>query len=204
MIQAPNFGDLEVLGLIHGFGERSSTYPEGIRTAKQIHSDLIQDAGGPLGEGDALVSNQHGVLIGVRTADCVPVLIVDPTTHALAVIHAGWRGTARGIAAATVRDISIRWGIDPRNIRAAIGPAIGVCCYEVGPEVARHFGIATDQVVHLDLAGINEMQLRLAGVNNIWKSGECTFCTADRFYSYRRERDRAGRMLSFIGWRDTR
>jgi hypothetical protein len=95
--------------------------------------------------------------------------------------------------------LSTLWKTDPANIRGAIGPAIGVCCYEVGPEVAERFGIGTGAKVHLDLASINERQLRAAGVTNIWKSGECTFCRADRFFSYRRERERAGRMMSIIG-----
>lgn len=200
MIIAPNFADLEASGLRHGFGERSSRYPEGIRTARQIHSDIIQDAGTPLGEGDALLSNHSGVLVGVKTADCVPILIVDPSTHSVAAIHAGWRGTALGIAAAAVRDMSTRWRIDPSGLRAAIGPAIGVCCYEIGPEVAHRFGIETHKPVHLDLRAINEMHLRHAGLSNIWKSELCTFCAASRFFSWRRERENAGRMLSFIGW----
>jgi len=70
----------------------------------------------------------------------------------------------------------------------------------VGPEVALRFGIRVSVPVHLDLPTINEMQLRAAGVSDIWKSGECTFCSVDRFYSFRRERERAGRMLSFVGW----
>jgi len=200
VIKAPNFADLECLGLMHGFGERSSTYPEGITTAKQVHSALVQDAAGPLGAGDALISAQSGVIVGVKTADCVPILLVDPSTRTVAAVHAGWRGTADSIAAATVRALGVGWKTDPRNLRAAIGPSIGRCCYEVGPEVARRFGIAVSHPVHLDLSGINEMQLRAAGVSNIWLSGECTFCAADRFYSFRREREQAGRMLSFIGW----
>lgn len=200
MITAPNFADLEAAGLVHGFGERSSVYPEGVKTAKQIHSDIVQDATGPLGEGDALIARGHGVLVGVKTADCVPILLVDPSTFTVAAIHAGWRGTARGIAAATLRNMSERWGIDPRKVRAAIGPAIGVCCYEVGSEVARQFGIETPSPVHLNLAALNEMQLRNAGVLDIWQSSHCTFCARERFYSFRREREAAGRMLSFIGW----
>jgi hypothetical protein len=202
VITAPNFGDVE--GLVHGFGERGSaypeTYPEGIRIARQIHSAIIQDADGPLSEGDALISDRPGVMVGVKTADCVPILLVDPSTRVVAAVHAGWRGTAEGIAAATVRALATGWKIDPRSLRAAIGPSIGVCCYEVGPEVAQPFGIAVSHPVHLDLRGINEMQLRAAGVSNIWVSGECTFCAANRFYSFRREREQAGRMLSFIGW----
>src|SRR6202034_674597 len=93
--------------------------------------------------------------------------------------------------------LASRWNIRPGNLRAAIGPSIGVCCYEVGPEVAQRF--AQQGPVHLDLRAINEAQLRAAGVANIWKSGECTFCLPGRFYSFRRERQQAGRMLSFIG-----
>lgn len=203
MITAPNFADLTELGLVHGFGERSSTYPEGITTAKQIHSAIVRDASGQPGEGDALITNQLGVLIGVKTADCVPILLVDPSSRVTAAIHAGWRGTAQGIAAATVRDISSRWKVDARNLRAAIGPSIGVCCYEVGPEVARRFGVETHHPVHLNLAAINEMQLQIAGVSDIWKCGECTFCAVDRFYSFRREPGQAGRMVSFVGWKIT-
>ncbi len=201
MIQAPNFADLAPLGLVHGFGDRFSTYPDGITTARQIHSAIVQDAACPLGEGDALVSNRPGVLVGVRTADCVPILLVDPAAGIVAAIHAGWRGTAQGIVPEAVRVVCSREHTDPRHLRAAIGPAIGVCCYEVGPEVARRFGIETAAAVHLDLPGINEMQIRNAGVSDIWKSEECTFCTVDRFYSFRREREAAGRMMSLVGWR---
>jgi len=207
MIAAANFADLD--GLLHGFGERSSTYPAAITTAKQIHSAIVKNAigsAGSIGEADALISKDVGVIVGVRTADCVPILLADPSTGAVAAIHAGWRGTAQGIAASAVHSLAAEWHVDPRNLRAAIGPSIGSCCYEVGPEVARHFGVRTAGQVHLDLPAINEMQLRDTGVSNIWKSGLCTFCAtcttpddAHRFHSFRRERDAAGRMMSFIG-----
>jgi YfiH family protein len=203
MIKAPNFVDLEWLD--HGFGLRDSVPPEGIRTVKQVHSSVVLDAGDPATEGDALLSDQAGVRVGVKTADCVPILIVDPSTHVVAAIHAGWRGSAENIAAAAVRRMATRWGARPENLRAAIGPSIGACCYEVGPEVARRFedwvpGLGSAQSpVHLDLPAINEAQLRAEGVADIWKSGECTFCTAKRFFSFRREREAAGRMVSFVG-----
>jgi hypothetical protein len=209
MISAANFADLE--GLVHGFGERSSIYPEGITTAKQIHSDIVKDARGvmgkdargPLAEADALISKDAGVIVGIRTADCVPILLADPSSGAVAAVHAGWRGTAEGIASSAVRSLVEEWRIDPRHLRAAIGPSIGSCCYEVGPEVAQRFGIQTSHPVHLDLPTINEMQLRAAGLSNIWKSGACTFCAMAgegyRFHSFRREREAAGRMVSFIG-----
>jgi YfiH family protein len=209
MIKAPNFADLEWLD--HGFGLRDSELPDGVRTVKQIHSGIVLDAEDVAideispSEGDALTSDRAGVRVGVRTADCVPILLVGPSIPVVAAIHAGWRGSAANIAAATVRELAARWKIRPGNLRAAIGPSIGVCCYQVGPEVAHRFERWDSDMklaqgpVHLDLPAINEAQLRAAGVADIWKSGECTFCLATRFFSFRREREQAGRMLSFIG-----
>lgn len=214
MIRAPNFSGLEWLE--HGFGLRDSRVcegelPAGIFRVRQVHSARVLEAGrsaapeGVVPEGDALVSRQPGVLAGVKTADCVPILLVDLHLRAVAAIHAGWRGTAENIAAAAVRDMAERWGSRPGNIRAAIGPSIGVCCYEVGPEVARRFGTwipemgSANKPMRLDLPLVNEIQLRETGVPDVWKSGECTFCREDRFFSFRREREKAGRMLSFIG-----
>jgi len=203
MIQAPNFADLEWLD--HGFGLRGSTMPPGIRTVKQIHSSIVIDAstssaGEP--QGDALISDRPGVRVGVKTADCVPILVVGPSIRVVAAIHAGWRGSAENIAAAVVRELATRWNTRPENLRAAIGPSIGVCCYDVGAEVANRFErwMPAAKNRRLDLRAINEMQLRAEGVTDIWSSGECTFCMADRFFSFRRERDQAGRMLSFVGW----
>src|SRR5579863_3622997 len=204
MIKAPNFLDLEWLD--HGFGMRDSVLPDDIRTVKQIHSGIVLDAavldaGAPASEADALISDQAGVLVGIKTADCVPILIVDPSTQVVAAIHAGWRGSAENIAAAAVRRMAAQWNARPENLRAAIGPAIGVCCYEVGPEVASQFErwFTTRADRHLDLPAINEAQLRAEGVTDIWKSGQCTFCMPNRFFSFRRERAHAGRMVSFIG-----
>ncbi len=205
MIQAANFIDLEWLR--HGFGERDSALPADIRTVKQIHSSIVLDACS-LREGDtgdALISGHPGVAVGVKTADCVPILLVDPTIRVAAAIHAGWRGSAANIAAATVRELTLRYNSRAEHLRAAIGPSIGACCYEVGPDVAHRFATWNPELkqvsapVRLDLPAINEAQLRAAGVKDIWKSGECTFCVPGRFYSFRRERDQAGRMVSFIG-----
>lgn len=205
MIQAANFVDLDWLK--HGFGERDSVLPEGIRTVKQIHSAKVLNAAA-LKEndtGDALISDRPGVTVGVKTADCVPILLVDPAKRVVAAIHAGWRGTAENIAAAAVKELAGLWKSEPNDLRAAIGPSIGGCCYEVGPDVAQRFAAwnpALKEItgpVCLDLPAINETQLREAGVNNIWKCGECTFCLPGRFYSFRRDREQAGRMVSFIG-----
>jgi YfiH family protein len=204
MILAPNLAKLD--GIIHGFGLRDSEYPAGIVTVKQIHSSIVFDASAVDSscQGDALVSHTPGRIVGIKTADCVPILLADPATRAVASVHAGWRGTAANIIQRTVSAMSAQWQTRPEDIRAAIGPSIGPCCYEVGEEVARHFGMHSlgmggSGKVHLDLPRENEKQLRAAGVRDIWISGECTFCAAGRFFSWRREQERAGRMISFIG-----
>ena len=123
----------------------------------------------------------------------------------MACIHAGWRGTAYNIAIAGVNEMIARYGARAADLHAAIGPAIGPCCYEVGVEVAHRFTAWNrdlewaQKTARIDLPGINELQLRAAGVTDIWQAKECTFCAADRFFSFRREKERAGRMLSFIG-----
>ncbi len=106
---------------------------------RQIHSDIVNDVACPAPEGDALISNQPGVLVAVKTADCVPILLADPVTHSVAAVHAGWRGTAAEILSATLRQMSEKWGTRPADVHAAIGPAIGGCCYEVGADVAQRF-----------------------------------------------------------------
>jgi len=202
-IEAPNLKDLP--WLIHGFGLRDSEHPPGLTTIRQIHSNIVVDAANLISEGDALISNRPGVTVGVKTADCVPILLVDPITRSVAAIHAGWRGTAARILPAAIRELAARWGVDPEDLRAAIGPAIGGCCYGVSAEVARQFGPWVSELkdvsgpVRVDLSSVNGIQLRQAGVRDVWRSGECTFCAPERFYSFRRERERAGRMMSFAG-----
>ena len=198
MLKAPNLSSLDWLD--HGFGQRDSVYPAGILTLRQIHSDIVVAAGSPVCQGDALVSAD--ATVGVRTADCVPVLLADPVTRSFAAVHAGWRGTAAHIVERGVTELFTRFGARPQDIIAAVGPSIGKCCYEVGPEVARRFtaaGVGVAGHVHLDLPGINEGQLRSAGVENIWKAGACTFCEGKTYYSFRREKEQAGRMVSWIG-----
>lgn len=168
-------------------------------TLKQIHSDRAVDASGQkgcIGEGDALFSNEPGSLLAIRTADCVPILIVDPVREAFAAVHAGWRGTAAEIAVKTVREMVRRFGSRTIDLRAAIGPSIGKCCYEVGPEVAEQFGLTGR--THLDLGGINSRQLSEIGVISIDIADLCTACNPENFHSYRRDKS-AGRMVSAIG-----
>ena len=206
------------LWLQHGFGTRlSNGWPDVSRlvTPKQVHSDhvlLVGDdaptgADARAGAGDALVSDRRGMMAGVLTADCLPVLLVDARLRAIGAIHAGWRGTMQGISAKAVSVMTCQFGTDPVHIWAAIGPGIGPCCFEVGPEVAGQFnGIFPEradlnQRTRLDLAEANRRQLVAAGVptSQIEMSGLCTVCGAEEFYSWRRERNTTGRMLSAIG-----
>jgi YfiH family protein len=111
-------------------------------TMRQFHSDVIHLAAAPDGEppkADALITDTPGLLLGVQTADCVPILLADTRRHAIAAIHAGWRGTLSRIAAKTLGQMHMNFGTQPRDVVAALGPAIGGCCYEVGPEVAQAF-----------------------------------------------------------------
>ncbi len=188
--------------LTHGFGTRLDAISQDeMASLRQIHSGTVWEANsiGCAGDGDALVAGRAGVPVSVRTADCYPILLADPRTHAVAAIHAGWRGTAARVvmnALATMRD---KFGTAPAEVRAAIGPGIGVCCYEVGVEVARQFGLS--EAGKIDLAKANQRQLIDAGVEpqSIEILGGCTRCDGGNFHSFRRDQERAGRMISFIG-----
>lgn len=190
--------------LIHGFGTRHSDIPaqfSNLATLKQIHSAkciVAQGRTGVLGEGDALLENTPGSMVAVKTADCIPLLLVDDANRAVAAVHAGWRGTAAGIAQSAVEAMSTHFGTAPAHLHAAIGPGIGNCCFEVGPEVAAQFG--REGRVHIDLADENRRQLLEVGVTagRIYASNLCTMCNAD-FHSFRRDREQAGRMYSFVG-----
>jgi YfiH family protein len=149
----------------------------------------------------------------VRVADCVPVLIADRRGRAVAAVHAGWRGTARGIVGRTVRELT-RLGLDPAGLSAAVGPAIGRCCYEVSDDVLAHVSRASggngaalaatgpSGRPMLDLRRANRLQLENAGLppGRISCAPWCTSCEAARFYSFRREGEGTGRMMACIGW----
>jgi YfiH family protein len=180
---------------------------------KQVHSGIVRDmddtsaANEPL-EGDAAITDVTGVLLGIQTADCVPILIAGSTGRCIAAIHAGWRGTAKRIVERTVKRLTEKYGVPTTNLTAVIGPHIGVCCYEVGEDVveAIHdpavFQRRADwSKPHLDLGEANRRQLCDAGLSRdrVVLSTLCTRCRSDLFFSHRREGNRAGRMLSVIG-----
>ena len=193
--------------LEHGFGTSLVDVPAlhgDLALLKQVHSATCIAANGRsgvLGPGDALLENTPGVPVAVRTADCIPILLVDERRHAVAAVHAGWRGTVAQIARQAVGEMRRDFGSEPADLHAAIGPGIGKCCYEVGPEVAAQFG--EQGRIHLDLPEVNRAQLVDAGVtpSRIYASNLCTMCRQDEFHSYRRDREAAGRMYSFAGIR---
>jgi len=196
----------------HLFGiaghEPSGTWLE----LKQVHSALVIDAAQwrPDIEADGLASDKARVRLVVKTADCVPLLLADLRGRAVAAVHAGWRGLAQGIGAAAVRFLSDRYEVKPGELVAALGPAIGGCCYEVGPEVAVQFREwfpernDLERRTRIDLREALRRQLLAAGIEagRMDLAEECTCCGGNRFHSYRRDGARAGRMYSEISLGD--
>ncbi|GBC78297.1 Laccase domain protein YfiH [bacterium HR08] len=198
--------------------------PRPLITLRQRHTNrcLIFDPSGgaswsespPIG--DAVATRSGEVVLGIQTADCAPIFIFDPRTRARAAIHAGWRGTLGRIVERALTAMVVHFGTRAEDCYAAIGPTIGPCCYEVGPDVLepfrREFPYAEAMIVaptasgraRLDLVEANIRQLLACGLSRarIFASGLCTACHPQLFFSYRRDAkttDRAGRMLSVIG-----
>lgn len=188
-----------------------------IVTMKQVHGDRIVDVHDDrlkeAGEADAMATEGKGVFLGVLTADCVPILFSARGRKLAAVAHAGWRGTLAGIAGKMVRELKDRYKVDPASVEAALGPAIGACCYEIGTDVsepliekwgrrAQKSLQSRDGKQFLDLRELNRLLLQDAGVppEQIFEIGPCTRCAAEDFFSYRRDKKKTGRQISFVGW----
>jgi len=179
--------------------------PENLVLTHQTHSDIVRtvtkaDAAGPdhhtYPECDALITSDPGTALMIFTADCTPILLHDPVTGAVGAAHAGWRGTALGIGEKTVRTMVDAFGCDPRNIRAAIGPNIGFCCFETDADVPdamkARYGTAAERWIrvqgekyYVNIKEINALSLRNAGVTHIEISDACTMCQPHRFWSHR-------------------
>lgn len=172
---------------------------------------------------DALMTNEPGVLLAACYADCVPLLFHDPVRGVVAIAHAGWRGTVLEIAARTIEAMGREYGSEPADLRAAIGPSIGPCCYEVdGPVIERAAPLAQDltasagagagSMLHmtdrgkarLNLKEMNRQIMIRSGImpDRIAVSAFCTGCRTDLFFSHRMEGGRTGRMAGFIGMRE--
>lgn len=183
----------------------------GFARVRQVHGDRVivaSEPHEPREDADAVATATAGVAACVSVADCVPVLLADPRSGAVAAVHAGWRGSIAAIAARAVELLARRFGAEPGELLAAVGPSIGPCCYEVDPQLAARFVAAFGQAVanaspaqpRLDLWMANERALRSAGVRagNIEVLGRCTSCEAELFYSHRRDRGLTGRQVGFI------
>jgi len=188
--------------LRHGFGTaESDNWCSAYTNLKQIHSDLVFNVDGLRGcidRGDALLTSEPDHWVGVRTADCVPILLADPAHRVVAAVHAGWRGTVSSIVTKTVDRMTREFQTDPAQLLAAIGPAIGVCCFEVGADVARQFHSDSRTI---DLPEVNRRQLEAAGVapSRIDVMPLCTVCSGPKqFHSFRRDKELSGRMVSAI------
>lgn len=149
----------------------------------------------------------------VFSADCNVVLLYDPVRQAIGACHAGWRGTALGIAGKTVREMQRLFGCDPADIRAAIGPAIGQCCFETDSDVpealrAALVGEAEPYITwnghkyHIDLKAVNALWLQKAGVTRIDISGDCTACRTDLYWSHRKHGGARGSQIAMISLED--
>jgi polyphenol oxidase len=188
----------------------------GLVTLKQMHSALARRVGrSDVAErasmwGDGLMTDEPGVLLGIQTADCLPVLVADRKRRAVAAFHAGWRGTLKGVVERGVASMREEFGCAPEDMIAAIGPGIGSCCFTVGAEVRDLFAakfsyedklFIADEKLRMDLVEANRRQLLSAGLSAeaIFAMRECTSCRTDRFFSYRAERGKTGRMMAVIG-----
>ena len=200
-------------------GVRGAAPTAWMLSVKQVHGTeaLVVDralipADRFTGGWDAVVTNQPGIMVAVRTADCVPVLMHDSKRGVVAAIHAGWRGAVAGIVPNTLALLHSRFGSRPDQVRVSIGPSAGVCCYEVDEPVLQNLRRecgSWEKVVksrrngnaHLDLKALVKEQALGAGVtpHAITTVNLCTICHEELFFSYRREGKVNGTMLSAIG-----
>jgi YfiH family protein len=183
--------------------------------AKQVHRSQVRyatenDRGkGALTEEtalsgtDALITDIRGLPLAIFSADCLVVFLYDPKKSAIGLVHAGWRGTRDGIVSKTLAAMKSMFNTRPQDVYAGFGPSIRRCCYQVGPEFQSFFpGDVTEisNAYYFDIAGANKKQLLSNGVPeiNMFDSRLCTLCRSDDFFSFRKEGDAYGRMMSVI------
>jgi polyphenol oxidase len=187
-------------------GDRTSCDPLAVVSVRQVHGTDALLVAQPIeagkifaGEWDAVITNQVGVLVTVRTADCVPILIHDPIHHVVAAVHSGWRGSVAGIVPKTLMRMQQEFGAQPASIHVAIGPSAGPCCYEVDDAVLTRLhaypfwkSVVRETVrghALLDLREFVRRQTHAVGVpeQNMWTVRHCTICQPELFFSYRRD-----------------
>lgn len=181
---------------------------ETIGYLNQIHSDTIFNFDGNINDGDALITDKTKTAIGVFTADCVPVILVDTKKGAIAAVHSGWKGTKALIVSKTIKRLQENYGSKAVDIRVYIGPHIGACCYEVSRELIEEF-TREDIYSNINISNNNKLDLEKCilaqlienGVKeeNIWTTNTCTACNKHyELYSYRNSKNKQGRMFSFV------
>lgn len=183
-----------------GFVESRTAIPH------QCHSSNVQIASGPGGYEtcDGLITEVPGLPLAVTVADCLSIALFEPAKRVIGLVHAGWRGTSQGITIEAVGLMMKHYGVVASDLIAYLGPSAGVCCYEVGQEVAELF--SKDQVeqrddrLYLNLKKSNCDQLLGAGLReeDIEISPHCTICTPQLFHSHRRDRNNSGRMMAAV------
>ena len=193
--------------------EHAGYDPAELQVTRHVHGTDVWLVGEPLAEGaefDGLVCDRAGAVLGAFAADCIPLLFAEPAARVCGAAHAGWRGTVAGVARNVIARMQER-GARPDRICVALGPSIGPCCFEVGPEVVSAFraafGDVPDMVVagprkdHIDLRIATRAVLERAGVRSelIDDRPPCTRCEPERFFSYRRDGQAGGVHMGFIG-----
>jgi YfiH family protein len=222
-----------VPGVRHGFATRrgrlEDVAPAPVGRLRQVHgADVLalphdtaarepfyRTTVGERPPADALMTDVLGATVAVAVADCLPILFADPRARVVAAVHAGWRGLAAGVIENTVAAMTSTYGSNPSDVVVGIGPAIGPCCFEVGPEVIEAFaerGYEAEARVsaregarpHADLGGVAAAILRRLEVpdESVIDAAVCTLCNSEWLWSYRRDGDAAGRMLCGIALSD--
>lgn len=188
---------------------------EDLAVTRHVHGTNVWAVGEPLPDDaqfDGLVCDRPGPVLGAFAADCIPILFADPVARVAGAAHAGWRGTVAGVSKNVIARMG-EFGATPANVRVALGPSIGPCCFEVGPEVVAEFRaalgdlrglvVAGPQKDHIDLRVATRAMLEAIGVApaHIDSNPPCTRCEAERFFSYRRDGTEGGVHMAFIGLR---
>ncbi len=211
---------LEKLGAYLGIDARQ------VVTCRQVHGDniaVLNALPDRSPSADAIITENPGIFPGIKTADCLPILMLEPKTRVAAAVHAGWRGTVLRITRKVLLTMKKRFHCEPSDMIVGLGPAIRACCYEVDdrvltplrraiPEADRFIGVRSrrqspkDAPIlshHLDLTAVNRYELVEEGVpyENIFDLGVCTSCNPELFYSYRRDGSLSGRHISLTGFR---
>lgn len=202
-----------ILGQAVGFTPKQTVFTQ------QRHTDIVERVGrADCGRGlirpvenvcDGLITDEPNVALTVFSADCTPILLYDPVRRAIGAVHSGWRGTAQGIVLRAVESMQREFGCRPENIRAAVGPCIGECCFETDAEVPEAMLAAlgseaestvrpVGQKYYVNLKAVNVLWLHRCGVTQIDVSEECTACRPDRFWSHRRVGGNRGTLAAII------